>query len=610
MTTQTPLHVDSNPFGNHKDCSPQETVERIKSILYSVGLGDKEPMAEIRFNPAAGCHSLHLTDKTYPLLGANGKGATDDYSTASAYAEFLERLQCFYPLFFGRLGEIQPQEPMHFDEGERTVSDLRRDAPGVMSELLDTDAAHPDNTLVCLPFWDVSREKIIPLPYEFMTHCTLSTGMSSGNTAEESLTQGICEILERYAVRLVTKERMKMPTIPLETAPIVSPGLRDILTALQEEGFEVIAKDCTNGGTIPVLAVIVVDKENDRYGLCFGSDPVFDVAFQRCITELYQGRNELAYCYSMWSQERPLLKDIYNNVHSSLWILLPDAPPCDFSRAFTAPGKSNAEYLSFVRDQVEAIGGRIYIRDFSFLGFPAHYTYIEKLSAPAPLKAAEFDYFYEGFDESLGVLFRLSEASQRDVERLAAACESKFRSEHIFSSRLEGLLERCLFRLPLHTWMEPKLFLAFIYIEAGRLDVALNMLEEPTAHPLKGDAAELSQLLSAYCRYASQGEQNILERLEEEFGDGPYGASLTHLVNMDWGSLYAKAPADAPGGKFETLPVPRCDSPFSCAGCAYKRKCCLDRFFEIRGKIRKAYRPVDQTLLGRHFSNGHGEKAV
>ncbi|WP_027183147.1 YcaO-like family protein [Desulfovibrio inopinatus] len=601
------MQSSQNAYANHKDCSPTETIATIRALLRKVGFGTKCPLCELWRSPGDGCYSVRIWDPDYPLIGANGKGISKVYALASAYAEFIERLQCMVSSLFGRLGNIYSRKTVFHDEVMCSLDELLHDIPDILSQIVETPSSLPVDSFPCLPFWDVRKGKTTILPYYLILMNTHSTGMSAGNTPEESVCQGVCEIMERYAARQVGEGNLHPPTIPLSELPLESTGLKQLLKTLHEKGLDVVVKDCTIDGAIPVLAVIVIDRANDRFNLRFGSDPVFDVALQRCITELYQGHNELphSYSYSYWKEQRMPLNDYFSNVHSSLSFLLNDVPSTRFREAFTASGQSNAAYLAFVLEKIHALGCSVYVRDFSFLGFPSHYVYIQGMSATSPLTTEECHFYLLELREALGLLFQLARGKTTDVCRLAEIFSRKIRSEKLFSSLLFQNLSNYFSRLPVVRWVEPRCFLAFIFIEAGLLDDAITVLTEVRSPGSGPPEAELWPLLLDYCRLASEGQADdgILARLQERYGDGTYGQRLHHLVNRHYAGFYLNANADDSGSPFSSLPMPQCETVFSCRNCKMNTSCLLSKFLTIRSALHKTYTPIDQMQLGDMVSS-------
>lgn len=584
----------------HKDESPEETIALIASILENVGIGGKTPLREMRFNPAPNCHSIRIWDPTNPRWGANGKGVTDAFSRASAYAELIERLQCYYPQWFSAVGDIIPEERLFHDEVLVPAARLWDESPKIMRALLE--APLPDEeTLPCLPYWDVFARRQRMLPYALMLSCFSSNGMCAGNTVEEAVAQGLCEVIERYAARLVVTGALNPPVIPLAALPAVSSGMLDMIKDMSGEGYTAIVKDCTLGGALPALAVIVLDEANDRFNVKFGSDPVFDVALQRCVTELYQGRKELRSGLSFWKSAASPMKYFFNNEHSALPMLLAnsaDADPALYSRAFSAHGSSNRAYLASLLRQMRAMEAAVYVRDFSFLGFPSFQVIVDNMSPHIPLTAKERS-FTASFPEALSIVFRLAESDRGDLERLARILADKLRSENVFIGPLETYFRNS-HRVPAFSWLEPRTLAAFVFIETERYEDAVRLLEAPYPDgPVPAKEEALWAVLADYCRLASDGHsrEGVVSRLRALHGEGPFGEGLEHLVDKSYAALYRCAPS-ANAAKYAGLPLPHCADPFSCGACPLNSGCALKRFLEVRGKIKNAYTPVDQERLG------------
>lgn len=75
---------------NRKDKLPLETINLIKKILSENKIKIKESKIT---NINNSVFSVRLELKNIPGVGTNGKGITKEYALASAYAEFMERLQ-------------------------------------------------------------------------------------------------------------------------------------------------------------------------------------------------------------------------------------------------------------------------------------------------------------------------------------------------------------------------------------------------------------------------------------------------------------------------------------------------------------------------------------
>jgi len=271
----------------HKDASPTDTIARIHAILDSIGL-PRENLVISWKKAWDCCHSCHIYFRNYPLLTANGKGLTQELTYASALAEYVERLQCLMERLFTRAGDIHRLPPF-FSSAERTVAEIRGDAPALFEHDL---RSLPDSTerFPCVPFVDVFNRRVVDLPFELLLMTTGTNGMASGNTPAEALCHAICEIFERHVLRGIAEGTLPgLPTIPLERVAVREPLIRGLLDDISAAGIEILVKDGSLGGQLPVLAVVLTDRKAGTCAVSFGSDPVFEVALSRCLTEALQG---------------------------------------------------------------------------------------------------------------------------------------------------------------------------------------------------------------------------------------------------------------------------------------------------------------------------------
>jgi ribosomal protein S12 methylthiotransferase accessory factor len=73
----------------------------------------------------------------------------------------------------------------------------------------------------------------------------------------------------------------------LEQYPHILAGIR----ALEEQGFPVLVKDASLGGVYPVMCVALMNPRTGGVFASFGAHPSFEVALERSLTELLQGRS-------------------------------------------------------------------------------------------------------------------------------------------------------------------------------------------------------------------------------------------------------------------------------------------------------------------------------
>ena len=114
--------------------------------------------------------------------------------------------------------------------------------------------------------------------------------MSAGNTLEEAQVQCLSEIFERAVKRQILEEELALPDVPAEVLaryPSIVAGIQ----GLEEQGFPVLVKDASLGGQFPVACVTLMNPRTGGVFASFGAHPNFEVAIERSLTELLQGRS-------------------------------------------------------------------------------------------------------------------------------------------------------------------------------------------------------------------------------------------------------------------------------------------------------------------------------
>ena len=114
--------------------------------------------------------------------------------------------------------------------------------------------------------------------------------MSAGNTLAEAQVQCLSEIFERAVKREILEGEITLPDVPQEVIakyPSIMAGIQ----GLEEQGFPVLVKDASLGGDFPVMCVTLMNPRTGGVFASFGAHPSFEVALERSLTELLQGRS-------------------------------------------------------------------------------------------------------------------------------------------------------------------------------------------------------------------------------------------------------------------------------------------------------------------------------
>lgn len=291
----------------YKDRKPEETIKIIQKFFKDKGLkvieGDSQK-TEI----GTWWVSLKLYYKNFLLLRSNGKGMTKQFSRASGYAELYERFcnasnemyatiayQDIKKERYKKYGYYLSKDEKQLTFQEATQSsfrikykfDLMNDYENNLEKVYNLAF---DNRLIGVPYikLDNINEKKYLMP-EIVQATTGSDGMAAGNTLEEALVQGISEIYEHIVWNKVY-ENISEPTPELSFKKLKLPkSLKIKGEKIYNLGYDFKIFDYSYLYNMPVIGVLLINQKEYNYSLILGASPVFEIALERCFTEIYQG---------------------------------------------------------------------------------------------------------------------------------------------------------------------------------------------------------------------------------------------------------------------------------------------------------------------------------
>lgn len=299
------LTSENNTYILGKDLPLEQTIANMSSIMANLGM--KIEIASWR-NIVPNVWSLHIRDAHSPMCFTNGKGASKESALASALGEFIERLNCnffYHGQFWGE--EIANADFVHHPDEKWFKPAFRDRLPKEIlddycreiynpdgelrgSHLYDTNSGNVKRGICCLPFVRQSDGQVVYFPSNLIENLFLSNGMSAGNTIAEAQVQCLSEIFERAVKREILEGEMALPDVPqdvLAKYPHIVAGIK----GLEEQGFPVLVKDASMGGKYPVMCVTLMNPRTGGVFASFGAHPSFEVALERSLTELLQGRS-------------------------------------------------------------------------------------------------------------------------------------------------------------------------------------------------------------------------------------------------------------------------------------------------------------------------------
>lgn len=383
--------TDSNTFILGKDLPLEQTIKNMTGVLAELGM--KIEISSWR-NIVPNVWSLNIRDAASPLCFTNGKGTTKESALCSALGEFIERLNCnfFYnDQYFG--AELANADFVHYPN-ERWFKPGADDAlpDGLLDEhcwaiynpdgelcgshLIDTNSGNRERGICAIPYVRQSDGETVYFPSNLIENLFLSNGMSAGNNSHEAQVQCLSEIFERAVKRQIIEQEIVLPDVPM-TVLQKYPGILAGIEALEAQGFPVVVKDASLGGQFPVMCVTLMNPRTGGVFASFGAHPSFEVALERSLTELLQGRsfeglndvprptfNSLAV-----TQPENFVEHFIDSTGVISWRFFSARHDHDFCE-WDFSGSNEAECASLL-EILQQLGKEVYVAEFKLLGTSA-----------------------------------------------------------------------------------------------------------------------------------------------------------------------------------------------------------------------------------------------
>lgn len=378
MTEQT--------FIKGKDRDLETSIATMQATLKSFGFDVEEASW---LHPVSNVYSVHIRDKTCPLLFTNGKGSSEKACLASALGEFFERLSSNYFFADFYLGEYHSNSEFVHYPNERWFDIEGDEMPeGLMDEslwkhfdpqneltpdmLFDTNSGDGGRGVCAVPYQRLRDGETRYIPINVIGNIYVSNGMSAGNTQHEARVQGLSEIFERYVKSKIIAEGLCLPAVP-EVVLNRYPKIQQALQELRDHGFHLWIADASLGGQFPVMSVTLINPKDGSVFASFGAHPSIEVALERSVTELLQGRGldqldvfhpptfDLDEVASPQNLEMHFI-DSSGYISNDFFRETPDYAFIDWDH-----GEATADEFKFLTDKIHEMGFDIYIADYNHL---------------------------------------------------------------------------------------------------------------------------------------------------------------------------------------------------------------------------------------------------
>lgn len=290
-----------------KDAALEESIASMQQKLIDLNF-DIEQASWL--NPLPNVYSVHIRDKDCGLMFTNGKGSTKKACLASALGEYFERLSCNYFFADFYLGEnFSSDKFVHYpnerwfknnDSNDDTIPDglldkklwhyYDPDKKLTASKIFDSNSGTGERGICACPYQRLRDAKNIWFPINIIGNSYVSNGMSAGNTKNEARVQSLSEIFERYIKNKIIAEGICLPEVPAAVLQRF-PHITAAINKLEQHGYHLRIADASLGGRYPVMSVTLINPKNATVFASFGAHPSFEVALERTVTELLQGRD-------------------------------------------------------------------------------------------------------------------------------------------------------------------------------------------------------------------------------------------------------------------------------------------------------------------------------
>ena len=405
----TPMNTQS--FIPGKDASLESTINNHQAKLQALGFHIEE---KSWLNPVDGIWSVHIRDRDCPILFTNGKGASRLACLASALGEFFERLSTNYFWTHYYLGpKVADRHYVHYpqerwfepgDDGSWPAGILNPELHKFYNpddsidaiNLVEFNSGNVERGICAIPYVRQGDGAVTYIPVNIIGNLYVSNGMSAGNSQAEARTQALSEIFERHIKGRIISEGICLPDVP-ESVIARYPRIEAGIKALRTAGFGILVKDASLGGQYPVMNVTLLHPQDQGCFASFGAHPRFEIALERALTELLQGRAldnlagfpapgfDLEEVASATNIEIHFV-DSSGVVH---WKFLGDVPDfefCDWNFSSTT-----AEDYAWAVERIHRDGRDIYISDFTHLGVYACRILVPGMSEIYPVDDLDFE---------------------------------------------------------------------------------------------------------------------------------------------------------------------------------------------------------------------------
>jgi ribosomal protein S12 methylthiotransferase accessory factor len=371
--------LKSYTYDQDKALTPQETVRRFKERLAAVDLDILHEVRRIdRGRLGIPVYFSVCGKDAHRVIGTKkqmGKGGTPEQAEASAVMELAERFSFFsfvkerpFPVAtWAELAQKTGAELLPYEAIGRSVHDDNAEAVRGLFEQVP---------MRWVEGVSLASGKSVMLPLDWFYAINEFNGPSAGNSLEEAISQGLCEVVERHVSALVAHGRLRTPAIDPATAR--SEAARHLLAKFAACGVVLHLRDFSLDTGIPTVGAIAWDPatypKHSEIVFTAGTTPGPEKALIRALTEVAQLAGDFNTPTRYVASGLPK----FDSLEEAAWVTEPPGPAVALD---TLPDLSDANIRVEVERCAAALSERgleTFIVDITHpkLGIPAIYTIV------------------------------------------------------------------------------------------------------------------------------------------------------------------------------------------------------------------------------------------
>ena len=288
------------------------TISRIKEAFSKLGL--KIKITTFNYNRKLGLYSAKI-DIPELYITTYGKGKSTTAAIASGLGELAERFSANYFFISGNFLNTSNNNTNNFADLKKCtnlpgyIEGHQDEIPSAIkiSKLISPLGDFSSKELELIKASEIAQrwvdgfslisQKKVKVPLQFCEIISGSNGLAAGNKLEEAISQASHEIIERYTLIDIVKNRRIVPTFDNKT--INNKTIQKTFNKMEKRGLQVYIKDFSLNNIFPSSMATLFYNTNiscsdyssnwDLYSLNGGSSFNLYVGLTRCLSEKIAG---------------------------------------------------------------------------------------------------------------------------------------------------------------------------------------------------------------------------------------------------------------------------------------------------------------------------------